>query len=199
MSTSSAPASTASVVSASFTATDAAAGKAVATAATFTRGAGPAAPPSAATATGTRSLYTQTAATGGHPGSSGSGRSALAHSARTVPGVSAPSSVVRSIIRMARSSAQALAVVLIERVASPATRSLAPTSSTPGRPCRNRRSAPSRMASASSAGRVAVAMAESVTAQGRRPNGSEPSCLLKFLDLAAGHAFHLDPARTPGR
>ena len=41
---------------------------------------------------------------------------AFAPSARTLPGVSAPSSVVRSIIRIARSIAYALAVVLIERV-----------------------------------------------------------------------------------
>ena len=41
---------------------------------------------------------------------------ALAHSERTLPWVSAPSSVVRSIIEMARSIAQAFAVVLIERV-----------------------------------------------------------------------------------
>ena len=54
----------------------------------------------------------------GMVGSRGSGRSALAHSERTLPGVSAPSSVVRSIIEMAVSIAQALAVVLIERVPS---------------------------------------------------------------------------------
>ena len=43
---------------------------------------------------------------------------------RTLPGVSAPSSVVRSTIEIAVSIAQALAVVLIERVASMATRAL---------------------------------------------------------------------------
>ena len=48
----------------------------------------------------------------GSVGSAGSGRSALAHSARTLPGVSAPSSVVRSTMRMARSIAHALAVGL---------------------------------------------------------------------------------------
>jgi hypothetical protein len=43
----------------------------------------------------------------------------------------------------ARSSAQALAEVLIERVASVAARASAPTWSTPGRPCRKRASAAS--------------------------------------------------------
>src|SRR5919107_4337712 len=75
-----------------------------------------------------------TAATGGQVGSAGSGRSALADSARTLPGVSEPSSVVRSTIRMARSMAAALAVVLIERVASVAARASTPTLSTPGKP-----------------------------------------------------------------
>ena len=60
-------------------------------------------------ATATRSGYTQTAATDGAVGSDGSGRSALAHNARTLPGVSWPSSVVRSIIRIARSSAKLFA------------------------------------------------------------------------------------------
>src|SRR3954447_8415574 len=79
------------------------------------------------------------AATRGALGSAGSGRSAFAHSARTLPGVSWPSSVVRSIIEIARSIAQALAVVLIERVERVAPRASAPTWSTPGSPCRNRR------------------------------------------------------------
>ena len=39
----------------------------------------------------------------------------LAHSARTLPSVSLPSSVVRSIIRIARSSAQSFDSRLIER------------------------------------------------------------------------------------
>src|SRR4051812_43344053 len=64
----------------------------------------------------------------------------LAHSARTLPGVSAPSSVVRSTMEMARSIASALADFLIDRVARRAARSSAPTWSTPGRPCRKRRS-----------------------------------------------------------
>ena len=53
-------------------------------------------------------------------GSSGSGRIALPASARTLPGVSAPSSVVRSTHRIARSSAAAFDDVLIERPASDA-------------------------------------------------------------------------------
>src|SRR6476620_5154078 len=68
-------------------------------------------------------------------GSSGSGTRALAHSERTLPTVSEPSSVVRSIIPMAVSMAQALLVVLTERVPSAAARASQPTWSTPGRPC----------------------------------------------------------------
>ncbi|CAM5661036.1 hypothetical protein SFUMM280S_07794 [Streptomyces fumanus] len=72
--------------------------------------------------------------------SAGSGRTALAPSARTLPGVSAPSRRVRSTIEMARSSAYAFAVVLMERVPSAAARASRPTASTPGSPCRKRRS-----------------------------------------------------------
>src|SRR5450759_5588946 len=92
-------------------------------------------PPNASTAAGTRSLYTQTAATGGVAGSPGSGAIALTHSDRTLPSVSAPSSVVRSIMLIAMSIAQALDVVLMERVPNPAARASAPTWSTPGSPC----------------------------------------------------------------
>src|SRR5215831_1210396 len=139
MSTSSAPASTASATSASFTASEARPdGKAVATEATATS-----LPASSARARATRSGYTHTAATGGTDGSSGSGWRALAHSPRTFPGVSAPSSVVRSTMRTAISSAHSLASRLIERVARAAARSCAPTWSTPGRPCRIWRSAAS--------------------------------------------------------
>src|SRR5262249_45412782 len=88
-------------------------------------------------ATGTRSGYTHAAATGGAPKP---GCRALAHIARTLPGVSCPSSVVRSITEIARSSACRLLSVLIDRLASVAARARAPTSSTPGSPCRNRRS-----------------------------------------------------------
>ena len=59
---------------------------------------------------------------GRHLGSSGSGRSALAHSATTLPGVSVPSRVVRSMHRIARSSPQTFASRLIDRVASAAAR-----------------------------------------------------------------------------
>ena len=48
-------------------------------------------------------------------GSPGSGRMALRTERRTLPGVSLPSSVVRSIIRMARSSAHTFDAFLIER------------------------------------------------------------------------------------
>src|SRR3954454_22649211 len=79
MSISSAPAFTASDTSASLTARGACPdGNAVATLATWTS-------VSSGTATGTIDGYTQTAATDGQDGSSGSGRIALAHSARTLP------------------------------------------------------------------------------------------------------------------
>src|SRR5579863_8590296 len=136
MSTSSAPAATASFTSASLTSRLARPlGNAVATLATWMP-----VPVSSAAATWARSGYTQTAATCGAVGSAGSGRLALAHRARTLPGVSWPSSVVRSIIEMARSRAHCLAVVLIDRLASMAARASAPTWSTPGSPCRNSRS-----------------------------------------------------------
>ena len=71
------------------------------------------------------------------------------------PGCRRPRSVVRSIIEMARSMAKAFDVVLIDRVDSAAARASAPTWSTPGRPCRKRRSAASeRVTSASDAGVV---------------------------------------------
>src|SRR2546428_1123307 len=77
-----------------------------------------------------RSGYTHTAATDGMVASPAFGRTALAHIAATLPGVSAPSSVVRSIHRTARSSAHSFDDFLIERLASAAARSSAPTSST---------------------------------------------------------------------
>src|SRR5438874_2736933 len=72
-----------------------------------------------------------TAPTEGIEGSDGSGRTAFAHIATTLPGVSTPSSVVRSMHRTARSSAQSFEAFLIERVARPAARSSRPTASTP--------------------------------------------------------------------
>ena len=139
MSISVAPASRASRTSCSLVSSEARPdGNAVATLATPT-----AEPRSASTAGSTRSGYTHTAATAGTLRSDGSGRIALAHSERTLPGVSAPSSVVRSTIEIAVSIAQAFAVVLMLRVASVAARASAPTWSTPGSPCRNRRSAAS--------------------------------------------------------
>src|SRR5947208_3227397 len=53
-------------------------------------------------------------------GSAGSGRTPFEQSAATLPGVSAPSSVVRSIVRIASSSAQTFASRLIERCESDA-------------------------------------------------------------------------------
>ena len=58
------------------------------------------------------------------------GRIAFAHSARTLPGVSFPSRVVRSIIRIARSSAHSFEAFLIDRRLSDSTRSSTPTWST---------------------------------------------------------------------
>src|SRR5213080_4319250 len=77
-----------------------------------------------------RSGYTHTAATDGMVASPAFGRIALAYIAATLPGVSAPSSVVRSMHRTARSSAHSFDDFLIERLASAAARSSAPTSST---------------------------------------------------------------------
>ena len=103
MSTSSAPASTASWVSASLMSRAARPdGNAVATAATCRWS------PTTSRTVATMSGYTQTAAAEGQLGSVGSGLRALADRARTLPGVSAPSSVVRSTIEMARSIAHCL-------------------------------------------------------------------------------------------
>src|SRR5712691_3054444 len=74
----------------------------------------------------------QTAATEWTVGSSGSGRTAFEHIATILPTVSAPSRVVRSVHRIARSSAHSLASRLIDRVASEAERSSNPTASTAG-------------------------------------------------------------------
>ena len=62
----------------------------------------------------------------------GAGQTALAQRWRTLPGVSAPSSVVRSIIDTASRMPCCLAVVLIERLPSVAARSSMPTRSTCG-------------------------------------------------------------------
>ena len=72
--------------------------------------------------------------------SPGSGRTAFAESARTFPGVSAPSSVVRSIIRIASSSAKIFDSRLIDRFASSAARPSSETASTD--PSRGRRPPP---------------------------------------------------------
>ena len=67
------------------------------------------------------------AATEGTLGSAGSGRIAFEARAETLPGVSEPSSVVRSVIRTASSSANIFASRLIERLASVAARSSSAT------------------------------------------------------------------------
>src|SRR3954451_1972012 len=58
---------------------------------------------------------------------------AFAHRAETLPGVSAPSRVVRSIIRIARSSAASFAPFLIERFASSPARASSATAATMAR------------------------------------------------------------------
>src|ERR1700757_3534126 len=70
------------------------------------------------------------AATDGISGIDGAGQTPLAQRWRTFPGVSAPSSVVRSTIDTARRMPCCLAVVLIERLPSWAARSSTPTRST---------------------------------------------------------------------
>src|SRR3954447_8503219 len=119
MSISVAPEATASRVSWTFTASDVCpAGKPVATEATATP-----VPRSASCATPTSDGYTQTAATDGISGRLASGQTAFAHRCRTLPGVSAPSSVVRSIIEVASRIPWRLASFLIERLPSAAARS----------------------------------------------------------------------------
>src|SRR2546426_891544 len=100
-------------------------GKAVATEAMRT-----VVPRRCSTQSAVRSGSPHTAATDGMVASPAFGRTALAHIAATLPGVSAPSSVVRSMHRTARSSAHSFDDFLIERLASAAARSSAPTSST---------------------------------------------------------------------
>ena len=78
-------------------------------------------------------------------GSLGSGRIAFEQSAATLPGVSWPSSVVRSQQRIASSSAQSFASFLIERFASSAARCSTPTWSIdadPGQPLLERKLEP---------------------------------------------------------
>ena len=126
MSTSSAPAATASRTSAILIDRKVwPDGKPVATLATFT-----VEPRKASLASGIRVGYRQIAATDGIVGSPGIGWIALAHSARILPGVSRPSRVVRSIIRIARSSAQSFDAFLMERFFRLSTRASTPTWST---------------------------------------------------------------------
>ena len=136
MSISSAPAATASAVSASLISSDARPlGNAVATAATETSpsSGSPCAAPSAC------DRVRHHVAVDADRGDARAGRvrrrPASAPSRRAsapCPGVSAPSRVVRSMSSMILSSAQAFEVVLIERVPRPAARCSSPTASTPG-------------------------------------------------------------------
>ena len=125
MSTSSAPSSTTARVSATLSSIgDWPDGNAVATDATLTP-----LPPGAPS----RRDEIRVDADGGHRrhrGSTGSGRFAFEQSAAILPVVSCPSSVVRSIIRIARSSAWSFDSRLIERFASVAARSSSATAST---------------------------------------------------------------------
>src|SRR6185503_1865787 len=126
MSTSSAPAATAALTSATLMSRNVwPLGKPVATVATLTLE-----PRRASFASGIRLGYRQTAATDGIDGSPGCGWMAFAHRARILPGVSRPSSVVRSIIRIARSRAHSFEAFLIERRFRLSTRSSTPTWST---------------------------------------------------------------------
>ena len=126
MSISAAPAATASRVSSSLSSMlvrpD---GNPVATLATATPE-----PFSARLASATRDGYTHTAATDGISGCVGAGQTALAASCATLPGVSWPSSVVRSTIETAIRMACCCDSDLMERLPSTAARSSTPTRST---------------------------------------------------------------------
>ena len=65
-------------------------------------------------------------------GAPGAGKAALAHSERIRPGESRPSSVVRSMQRIAKSIAERFASFLIERLAKLAARLSSITASTVG-------------------------------------------------------------------
>lgn len=84
-------------------------------------------PASAVFATATKFGYTHTAATRGAPGA---GALALLHNERIRPGESRPSSVVRSMQRIAKSIAPRFAKPLNERVAKLAARASSITAST---------------------------------------------------------------------
>ncbi len=129
MSISSAPSSTARRTSASFTSRgDWPLGNAVATLAILTDD-----PASACFATGTRfGIHAHRGAGPDARIARRAGMSALAHIARTLPGVSFPSSVVRSIMRTASLRPATLAAFLSERLPSAAARSSTATWSTGG-------------------------------------------------------------------
>src|SRR5688572_7792706 len=162
MSTSCAPASTTHRVSSSLISSgDWPEGNAVATEATFT-----AVPRVRSRAYGTRFGYTQIAATEGMSASLGSGRMPLELSAATFPGVSAPSSVVRSIMRIARSSANTFDSRLIERFERTSARSSSATAST--EPRRGSRGSSGSSKPPGSAGAVVTRLSLGITS--RRPD-----------------------------
>ena len=84
----------------------------------------------------------------------GSGRRAFEAIAAALPGVSEPSSVVRSVVRIASWSAQTFASRLIERFASDAARSSSATASTA--PIRGRRASSGSSNPAGNAGAWAM-------------------------------------------
>src|SRR5947209_8597821 len=141
------------------------------------------------------------AATLGTVGSAGSGRMPFEQSAATLPGVSAPSRVVRSIIRMARSSAQTLDAFLIERLPSEAARSSTPTWSTVRTPpmieprwtrdeiAITRRAYPYRRV------RLTPNGLEAVGAVDRAGSGGQERHLRRLAAVGADHVVHL--AGTP--
>ena len=128
-------------------------------------------PSSARLASATRDGYTQSAATEGISGCVGAGQTAFAASCATLPGVSWPSSVVRSTIDTTMRMACCWDSDLIERLPSTAARSSTPTRST---------------------GATRRLMAISVSPPGR-PAGRNP---LEVGDVPGGHA---EAVRNSGR
>src|SRR4051794_32846511 len=112
------------------------------------------------------------------------------HSARTLPGVSFPSRVVRSIIRIARSSAHSFDAFLIDRFFSESTRASTPTWSTvdtrpsrlpSGSPIERDRPSHARISSlARSRARVSGRL---VVVMGRRGYAYVPGRLAPAVDL----------------
>src|SRR5919108_1786104 len=107
-----------------------------------------------------------TAATGGTVRSDGSGRIAFEQRAAILPGVSAPSSVVRSIMRTARSRAKSFDSRLMDRRASESARSSTATWST--EPILGSRGSSGSSKPEGSAGALAIAIECSPGGLGKR-------------------------------